>query len=450
MAIAVETLGTLERRITLSIPLAEVQTEIDKRLKARARVTKAPGFRPGKVPLKMIAAQFGYQIEGEVLNERLGRVFSDAAREHQLHVVGAPKIEAKNQGAAEGHIEFDATFEVFPEVKIGDLSAVEIEKLATTVTEAEIDKTIEILRKQRVHYHVKGEAGEHGDGVAAGAVVAQAGDRVTLDFTGTIDGVEFPGGKAEGFVFVLGEGSMLAEFEAATTGMAVDENKVFPLAFPEDYHGKDVAGKTAEFSITVRRIEWAHLPEVDADFAKSLGVEDGNLEKMREDIKLNLGREVAARIKARNKESVMDALIGACSLEVPKALLEQEVMRLSEATRQDMAQRGMKVKDVQFPPELFMVKADRRVRLGLILSEVVHANKLQPDVDQVRAQVEDFSQSYEDPREVLNYYYNDRNRLAEVEALVLEENVVNYVLSQAKVTEKVVAFDELMGNTTQA
>ena len=446
MATAVETLGKLERRITISFPLTDVRTEVEKRLKVQARTAKAPGFRPGKVPLKMVAAQYGYQIESEVLNDKVGRAFNDAANENNLRVAGFPNIVPKEE-AAEGQLAFDATFEVYPEVVIGDLTAVEIETVQADVSEAEIDKTIDILRKQRVHFHTKGEAGEHGDG---GEPVAADGDRVTVDFVGSIDDVEFPGGKAEGYAFVLGEGRMLPEFEAATLGLKVGEAKTFPLSFPEDYHGKDVAGKTASFTITLQKLEWAHLPEVDAEFAKSLGVADGDLAKMREDIKVNLQREVAGRVKARNKEAVMDALIKVAELEVPKTLIAQDSERLAEMTRQDMAQRGMNVKDVPFPAELFAEKAERRVRLGLILSQLVGDNNLQATPEQVKAQIEDFAQSYEDPREVLKYYYSDRRRLGEIEALVLEENVVTYVLGLSKVTTKAVAFDELMGSNAQA
>lgn len=446
MATAVETLGKLERRITISFPLTDVRTEVEKRLKVQARTAKAPGFRPGKVPLKMVAAQYGYQIESEVLNDKVGRAFNDAANENNLRVAGFPNIVPKEE-AAEGQLAFDATFEVYPEVTIGDLAGVEIETVQAEVSEAEIDKTIDILRKQRVHFHTKGEAGEHGDG---GEPVAADGDRVTVDFVGSIDGVEFPGGKADGYAFVLGEGRMLPEFEAATLGLKVGESKTFPLSFPEDYHGKDVAGKTASFTITLQKLEWAHLPEVDGEFAKSLGVADGDLAKMREDIKVNLQREVAGRVKARNKEAVMDALVKVAELDVPKTLISQDSDRLAEMTRQDMAQRGMNVKDVPFPAELFAEKAERRVRLGLILSQLVGDNNLQATPEQVKAQIEDFAQSYEDPREVLKYYYSDRRRLGEIEALVLEENVVTYVLGLSKVTSKAVAFDELMGSNAQA
>ena len=446
MATAVETLGKLERRLTISFPVADVRTEVEKRLKQQAKTAKAPGFRPGKVPLKMVAAQYGYQIESDVLNDKVGRAFNEAAVANELRVAGFPKIEPKDD-APEGVLEFNATFEVYPEVVIGDLAAVEVETVVTEVSDTEIDKTIDILRKQRVHYHTKGEQGEHGTG---GEPVAAEGDRVTVDFVGTLDGVEFDGGKAEDYAFVLGEGRMLPEFEAATIGLKVGEAKTFPLAFPEDYHGKDVAGKTAEFTITLKALEWAHMPAVDTEFAQSLGIEDGSIEKMREDIKVNLEREVRARVKARNKEAVMDALVKATELDVPTVMVEQDSERLAEMTRQDMAQRGMDVAKLPFPSEMFKDKAERRVRLGLILSQLVADNNLQATQDQVKAQIEDFSQSYEDPKEVLKYYFSDRRRLGEVEALVLEENVVNYVLGKAKVSNKTVAFDELMGSVPQA
>lgn len=447
MATAVETLSKLERRLTITVPLADVQAEVEKRLKVRARSAKAPGFRPGKVPMKMVAAQYGYQVETEVLNDKVGRAFGEAAAEHQLRVAGMPNIEPKTSDDAEaGVVSFDATFEIYPELSIADLATAEVVQVKTEVSDVEIDKTIEILRKQRVHYHVKGQAGEHGDG---GAPEAQNGDRATLNFVGTIDGVEFQGGKAEAFAFVLGEGRMLPEFEAATLGMKLGESKVFSMTFPADYHGKDVAGKVAEFTIDLVNLEWAHLPPIDADFSRSLGVEDGDLAKMRTDIKENLEREVGGRVKAQTKNSVMDALIKISEFDVPKVLIAQDAERLAEMTRQDMEQRGMNVKDMPFPLEMFNVQAERRVRLGLILADLVKAHELKATFEQVEAQVADFAKSYEDPKQVMRYYFNDRNRLAEVEALVLEENVVNYVLSKAKVTDKMVSFDELMGNQAQ-
>lgn len=445
MSTEVETLEKLERRVTLTVPLAEINTEVEKRLKVRARSAKAPGFRPGKVPMKMVAAQYGAMVENEVLNDTVGRAFAATAAANNLRVAGYPRIEPKEGETAEGSLVFQATFEVYPEVKIGDLASVEIEKSRSDITDAEIDKTLEILRKQRVHYHTKGEQHAHGDGGAD--VSAQNGDRVTIDFVGKIDGVEFAGGKADDFSYVLGEGRMLADFEKATIGLKVGESRTFTLAFPEDYHGKDVAGKTAEFTITLKGVEWAHMPEVDAEFARSLGIPDGDLQKMREDIRANLEREVGGRLKSRTKQSVMDALVKVAELEVPKALLDQDAERLAEMTREDMRQRGVNVKDMPFPADLFTQQADRRVRLGLILSEMVKTNSLNATPEQIKAFIEDFAKAYEDPQQVMKYYYSDRNRLAEIEALVLEENVVKFVLDKAKVKETAVSFDELMNNS---
>jgi trigger factor len=445
----VETLGKLQRRMTITLPVSEVQAEVEKRLKIRARTAKAPGFRPGKVPMKMVAAQFGYQVETEVLNDKVGSAFDAAIRENDLRVAGFPNIQPKaDAGATQGTLAFDAMFEVYPEVKVGDLNGVDVEKTLVKISDAEVDKTIEILRQQRVHYHVKGEQSAHGDG--GSDLSAQNNDRVTIDFVGTIDGVEFVGGKAEDYTFVLGQGRMLPEFEAAALGLKAGESKTFPLAFPEDYHGKDVAGKTAEFKITMKKVEWPHLPPVDAEFAKSLGIADGDLNKMREDIRTNLDREVNGRARAKTKESVMDALIKVSELDVPQVLVQQEVQRLAENTRNDMAQRGMNVKDMNFPLELFAPQAERRVRLGLILQAIVEEQKLHPTPEQIKTQVEEFAQAYEDPKQVVKYYYADRRRLAEVEALVFEENVVNYVLGKAKVKENFLGFDELMGNAAQA
>jgi trigger factor len=448
MATAVETLEKLERRVKLNVLMSDMDTEIEKRLKVRARTAKAPGFRPGKVPMKMVTAQYGAVVQGEVLNELLDRAFREVSAEHNLRVAGYPRIEPKGDENVDGAIVFQATFEVYPEVKIGDLAGVEIAQSKSEVTDAEIDKTIDILRKQRVHFHTKGVHDAHGDG--GPDTSAQNGDRVTVDFVGKIDGVEFAGGKADDYPFVLGEGRMLAEFEQAVLGLKAGEAKTFNMKFPDDYHGKDVAGKTAEFTITVKNVEWAHLPDIDANLAKSLGIADGDIQKMRDDIRGNLEREVGSRVKAKTKTNVMDALLKVAELDVPKVLLQQDAERLAEMTREDMRQRGMNVNDMPFPAELFNEQADRRVRLGLILSELVKMHELRATGDQIKSHVEDFAKAYEDPQQVVKYYFGDRQRLAEVEALVIEENVVNFVLSKAKVTESVVSFDELMGNTQQS
>jgi trigger factor len=441
----VEQIGKLERRVSLVLPLADIEKEVETRLKRLSRTVRMSGFRPGKVPLKIVSQQYRFQVQNEVMGEQVTNAFNSAVEEHKLRVAGTPNFSAKPAKEEEkGNVEFDVSFEVYPDVSIGSLENAEIERPTTTVGEAEVDHTIEILQKQRVHFHAKGEAGEHGSG--DGTVVAAEGDRATVDFVGTLDGVAFDGGSATDFPFVLGEKRMLPEFEKAALGLKVGESKTFDLTFPEDYQGKDVAGKTAQFVLTMKKIEWAHKPDIDAAFAESLGIADGDLAKMRADIRLNLEREVRKRLESRTKEKVMNALIEVSQLDLPRALVEAEVKRLIEVTRNDMRERGMKVEDMPFPPDLFQAQAERRVRLGLILAELVKQNGLEAKPEQIKVHVEDFAQSYENPSEVVRWYFADRSRLAEVEGLVLEQNVVSYVLQHAKVKDTPVDFDELMGN----
>jgi len=434
MAVTVETLEKLERKITLSLPLAAIQSEVDSRLKKLARTVKMDGFRPGKVPMNVVAQRYGYSVHYEVLNDKVGEAFSQAANEAKLRVAGQPRITEK-EGAPEGEVTFDAVFEVYPEVKIGDLAGAEIEKLSASVDEAAIDKTVEILRKQRRTFAQR-----------AMDAAAQDGDRVTVDFEGKIDGEPFAGGKAEGYQFLVGDGQMLKEFEDAVRGMKAGESKTFPLAFPADYHGKDVAGKTADFMVTVKKIEAAHLPDVNEAFAKSLGIAEGTVEALRADIEKNLEREVKSRLMARNKQAVMDALVAKAELDLPKSVVEAEVARMVEGARADLKARGIKDADkAPIPAEIFQPQAEQRVRLGLVVAELVRANELHATPESLKAHVEELASSYEKPEDVVRWYFGDNRRLAEVEAVVIENNVTNFVLSKAKVTEKTVSFDELMG-----
>ncbi len=434
MAVTVETLDKLERKITLSLPLADIQGEVDARLKRLARTVKMDGFRPGKVPMSVVSQRYGYSVHYEVLNDKVGQAFNQAANEAQLRVAGQPRITEK-EGAPEGELAFDAVFEVFPEVQLGDLSTVEVERLSSEVTDTAIDKTVDILRKQRRTFAQR----------ALGSA-AEDGDRVTVDFEGKIDGEAFSGGKAEDFQFLVGEGQMLKEFEDAVRGMKVGESKTFPLAFPEDYHGKDVAGKTADFLVTVKNIEAAHLPEVDESFVRSLGIEAGTVEGLREDIRKNLEREVKFRLQARNKQAAMEALLSVAELDLPNASVEAEIGRLRESARAELKQRGIKDADkADIPDDVFRPQAERRVRLGLVVAELVRANDLQATPEQLKAHIDELAASYEKPEDVVRWYFSDRNRLAEVEAVVIENNVTEFVLGKAKVTDKALSFDELMG-----
>lgn len=429
-----EKLDQLGRRLNIAVPMAEIDSEVDSRLKRLSRTVKMHGFRPGKVPLKVVAQQYGGQVRQEVLGDALQKSFGEAVRQQNLKVAGYPKFEAKPPLDGASQFEYSATFEVYPEIVVGDISKTVLLRSTLEVGDAEIDKTLEIMRKQRVSY-------------TAAERAAASGDRVTLDYRGTIDGKEFDGGAAKGYAVVIGEGRMLPDFEAQLAGMKAGESKTFDLRFPDDYHGKDVAGKTAKFEITLSQVAGPVLPQVDAEFAKSLGVADGDLAKMRSDIKGNLEREVKARLKGRLKEQVMQALLDVTRVDVPKSLVEMEVQRLQDMARQDLAARGIPVRDdMPMPAEVFEKQAQRRVNLGLILAEVVRINKLQAKPEQVRAVVEEQAQSYEHPAEVVKWFYQSPERLRDIESMVLEDNVVAWALNTAKVEDKAVTFDELMEN----
>jgi trigger factor len=410
MQAQLETLSQLERRLDFAIPASDIQSAVEARLKRVARTARIHGFRPGKAPLKMVAQSYGAQVHEEVMGEQVQAAFANAVQAQQLRVAGYPRFEGKP--GSDGNFAFSATFEIYPEVKVGDLSATEIERPVLEVSDVEVDKTIEILRKQRTRFDRVERA-------------AEKGDRVIVDFKGTIDGVAFAGGSV--------------------TGMKEGESKTFDLNFPVDYHGKDVAGKTAQFEVTVKNVAAAQLPAIDAEFAVALGVEDGDVEKLRLEIRKNVEREVKRRLSARAKESVMQSLVDITPLDLPKSLVGNEINRLMENAKQERVQRGFDPANIPFPPEAFEEQAKRRVGLGLILAELVRANGLQAKPEQVRAIIEEMAESYEHPEDVVKWYYSSRDRLEGPEALALEDNVVEFVYSKAKTVDKVLAFDELMG-----
>lgn len=433
MQASLETLSTLERRLKVAVPANQINNEVENRLKRLQRTVKLHGFRPGKVPMKVVVQQFGPQVRQEVLGDTVERTFGEAVREKNLRVAGYPRIEAQPGGEAAADFEFTATFEIFPEVKIGDLSATTIERPVVTVDEPEVDKTIEVLRKQRVTY-VDVER------------VAAAGDVVVIDYKGTIDGVAFDGGTAEGQSVVLGEGRLLADFEAALIGMGAGTTKSFEVTFPADYHGTEVAGKKAVFEVALHKVQEQKLPAVDAAFARSLGVEDGDLAKMRADVRSNLEREVKRRVQARIKDQALKSLLEAAALETPKTLVDMEIERLMAQMAENLRGRGMKAGQMNMPREAFEPEARRRVSIGLVLNELVKQNDIKAQPDQVKAMIEDYAESYEHPDEVVRWYYQSGERVREVEAVVLENNVVDWVLRHAKVADKPTAFEELMGS----
>jgi trigger factor len=441
MAVQIENLGSLERKMTLEFARADLVKAREIRLSKMGKTMKMAGFRPGKVPKNLVEKQHGMQVDFELQFDKAAELFYEESKKEGLALAGQPRLEPKSELNADKVI-FDAFFEVLPEVKIGDFSKAEVSKYTTEIGDAEIDRAIDVLRKQQVHYHPRGQAGDHGDGGANTA--AQAGDQVVIDFVGKIDGVEFAGGKAENFEYVLGEGRMLPEFESATLGLKAGDSKSFSLSFPADYHGKDVAGKTAEFTISIKSVNWPHMPVVDDAFALSMGGTDGGVTKMRAEVKENLVREVNRRITSLLKSEVMDKLNFLCELDVPRSLVTLEQERLVESARQDLMQRGVpNAKDAPIPVEIFADQALKRVRLGLILSELVKKQNLSATADQIKAEIDEQAATYEDPKEVVRWFYSNPSRLKDVENLVLEDNVIKYFTSLAKVTDKAVSFEEL-------
>ena len=429
---AAQPINVLERRMDLTLAIADLDKEIEQRLRRLGKNFKMPGFRPGKVPANIVKQQYGDQARYEAMNEAVGRKFDEAVAEQKLHIAGNPSIEPKKSESTT-ELEFSAVFEVYPEIKLGELKDVEIERAVLEVGAAELESTLNVLRKQRVRYEPVDRA-------------AANGDRVTIDFLGKKDGEPFKGGQASDYPFVLGEGSMLPDFETAILGLKAGETKSFDMAFPADYSATELAGQTVTFEITVKAVNESILPEVDADFAKALGVENGDIAKMTAEIEANLKREVKKRLQSRVKDQVMDALLKANTIDVPNTLVEMEIQRLMQVARQDMEQRGgVKMKDFPMQREWFVDQAKRRVSLGLVLSEIVKINELHAKADQVKTIVEEAAQSYEHPEEVIRWYYAQSQRLAEIEGVAIEDNVVAWALSSAKVVDKAVAFDELMG-----
>ncbi len=433
MAATLEQTGQLERRLDITLAPAEIDGEVETRLKQLARNVKMHGFRPGKVPLKVVAQQYGEQVRREVLGDVLQKNFGEAVRAQNLKIAGYPHFEPK--GAAEGAmpVEFSATFEIYPEIAVGDIAKATIERPQVDTSEAEVDKTLEIMRKQRATYGNVSRA-------------AAAGDRVTIDFAGTIGGTPFEGGTGSDVSIILGEGRLLKDFESEVVGMLTGAAKTFDLRFPDDYHGKEVAGKSATFEVKLKSVAEPRLPPVDADFAKALGVADGSLETMRKEVRENLEREVKRRVNGKVKDQIMQALIDGTEVVVPKSLVEMEIERMSASMKQELEARGVKGGNLPIDGAMFEPAAQRRVKLGLILAEVVKAHGLQAKPEQVRAMVEEQAQTYEAPEQVVKWYYQSPERLREIESMAVEENVVAWALANAKVSDKKTDFDELMGS----
>jgi trigger factor len=432
MQVSIETTSGLERRMTVGIPAEQVETEVQKRLQQAAKTVRMNGFRKGKVPLKVVKQQYGAGVRQEVLGEVMSRSFYEAVQKEDVKPAGQPAIEPKEM--AEGKdIEFTATFEVYPEVALGEFTGFEITKLNAEVTDADVVTMIDTLQKQQATY-------EEVDAAAADA------NQVNIDYAGTKDGEAFEGGTAEGQNLVLGSNSMIPGFEDGVVGMKAGEEKVLALSFPEDYHAEELKGAAVEFKVKVNTVSEQKLPELNDEFFAKFGVEEGGEDKFREDVKNNMERELKNAAKTKLKNQVMDALIGAHELELPKALVAGEV----EALRGQMMQQfggqmpeGMDMTSL-LPDEMFTEQAERRVSLGLIVGEVVKASDLKVDADRVRGMVEEMASTYQDPEEVVNYYYNNREMLASVESVVLEDQVVDHILDTAKLVEQDSTYEEVI------
>ena len=424
------TASRLERNLVLSLPAVEIESQITTRLRQIARTAKMSGFRPGKVPLNIVANQYGFQVRQEVMSDSVQKSFADAVKGQNLRVAGYPRFAPANSGQSADKFEFTATFEVYPEVKLGSLAGLKLNRPAAEVTDKDVDNTLETLRKQRASYDKTDRA-------------AEKGDFLVVDFRGTLNGQPFKGGDAENFGVVLGEGRMLPDFEAALLGMKGGGAKTFDMTFPADYQ-EGLAGKTVQFSVVVKVVNAPKLPPVDAEFAKSLGVAGGDVNTMRAEIKSNLERELKKRIQSKTKDQVMEALASVSELELPRSLVDLEVGRLQDQAVKDLEARGMTTKDLQLPPELFVERAEKRVKLGLILSEVVKQNDLKAKPEQIRAIVEEHAESFEDPKQMVRWYYSDQSRLAEVESMVLEDNVVEWAAESMEVATVTQSFDEIM------
>lgn len=433
MAVNVETISKLERRMTITVPLQPLETQIKQRLHQISRTAKFAGFRPGKAPIGLVNQHYGDQVRDEVYSGAVEKSFGEAVEENKLRVAGYPNIEHKPFVEAAENLEYTATFEVFPEVKVGDLSKLKIERPVLEVADADVKKTLDVLVKQRVTYEPVKRA-------------AKKGDRINVTLKASIDGQEVESTGDTGIDLVLGEGGRIESFDNELTGGKAGTSKQFEITYPADHQPESLAGKTVSYDVGFVTVSQPKYPEIDAEFAKSLGIEDGDVEKMKAEITESLKQEVAKRVSAKLKEQVFQALVDGADFEIPSVLLGTEINRMMETTAQNLKQRGADLSNIRLEPAMFEDQAKRSTKLRLLLGELINTNNLHANAEQIRAMVDVFSQSFERPSDVVTWYYADPKRLDEPSALATEENAVQWVLSKAKVTDKKVKFDDLMGN----
>lgn len=427
-----ENINSLERKISISIPQEDVRVEVDNRLKKLSGKVKLPGFRPGKVPLKMVVQQYGLQLHQEVLSELVQKHFRDSLQKQDMRIAGSPNFSSKSLDENGVSYEFDAVFEVYPEITIGDFSGLNISRPSVQIGEAEVEKTLDTLRKQRTTFNSVDRS-------------ARKGDRVNIDYHGQVDGKEFEGGQAKDFNLILGDGYALKDFEAAIIDMKNGENKVFQMTFPPDYHGKEVAGRSVTFDVKLNKVEDQSLPSIDIDFAKSLGISDGDINKMYAEVRVSIEREVSQRIRTKLKEQVMQFLLESINCEIPRVLVNHEVEHLVQEANNNLKARGLADRDANLSPDLFRERAERRVKLGLILAKLIEQQGIKVQSSELRKYVEEYAKSYEDPEQVIDWYYSSPERLKDIESVVLEDNVVTWILERAHIADQQMAFDDLMG-----
>ncbi len=425
MQVSVESTSALERRMTIGVPAERIETEVNKRLQQTASRAKVAGFRPGKVPMSVIRQRYESAARQEALGDLIQSTFYEAIVEQKLNPAGAPAVEPKVFEKGKD-LEYVATFEIFPEFQVASFDNVEIERLQADVADSDVDNMLDILRKQNTAFETVERA-------------AEDGDQLNIDFVGKLDGEVFAGGSAKGTALVLGSGRMIPGFEEALVGASAGEERVITPTFPADYQNLDLAGKTAEFTVTVNSVAAPKLPELNDAFFALFGIKEGGLEGFRTEVRKNMERELRQAIKSKVKNQVMEALLAGNPVEVPKALIANEIDRLRA---QAVQQFGSNIKADQLPAELFEEQAKRRVLLGLVVAEVVKQFELKPDETRVREMIQEMASAYQEPEQVVSWYYKNDQQLGEVRSVVLEEQVVDTVLQKAKVTDKQVSYEE--------
>ena len=430
MQVSVENVSGLERRVKIAVPADQVEQAVNKKINQAARTIKMDGFRVGKVPLNVIKKRYGASIRAEALDDIIRDAYVSAIQQTELKVAGFPNIEPIS--FAEGKdVEFAAVVEVYPEVTLGDFSALAVERPTSEVTDADVDTMIANLRRQRAKWEESAEA-------------AADQDRLTIDFEGSVNGEVFEGGTAQDFAIVIGSKRMIPGFEEQLVGSKAGEEKVITVTFPADYQAENLAGKEAQFKITVKKVVKPTLPELDATFLEAFGVKDGNVDQFRADVRKNMERELRNGIRAKVKSAVFDALVKANSIELPKALVAEEINRQRQQAIQQFGGKNAQIKPEMLPDELFKEQSERSVALGLLVSEIIRANEITVDAERVRALVDEVAQSYEQPEEVVKWYYSSKEQMAQVQSAVLEDQVVDLVLAKAQITDKAVGYEELL------